>query len=58
MYPAIVNCTTIDWFGEWPTEALLEVAHKSLDHIDLPDSQKVRVYLVLTVVFGLQLVVK
>lgn len=25
MFPAIVNCTTIDWFSEWPAEALKEV---------------------------------
>ena len=24
-YPAFVNCTTIDWFLEWPHDALLEV---------------------------------
>ncbi|KAI4461456.1 dynein heavy chain [Holotrichia oblita] len=27
-YPALVNCTTIDWFCDWPKEALLEVAYK------------------------------
>lgn len=26
-YPALLNGTTIDWFREWPQEALLEVAH-------------------------------
>ena len=30
MYPAFVNCTTIDWFSEWPADALLEVADKYL----------------------------
>jgi len=25
MFPAIVNCCTIDWFSEWPEEALLGV---------------------------------
>lgn len=34
-YPALVNCTTIDWFSEWPKEALLEVAEKYLEGIDL-----------------------
>ncbi|XP_078741509.1 dynein axonemal heavy chain 2-like [Lampetra fluviatilis] len=29
-YPALVNCTTIDWFWEWPREALLEVAERCL----------------------------
>ncbi|KAF7236750.1 Dynein heavy chain 2, axonemal [Varanus komodoensis] len=34
-YPALVNCTTIDWFAEWPKEALLEVAEKYLEGVDL-----------------------
>lgn len=33
-YPALVNCTTIDWFCEWPKEALLEVAVKYIADID------------------------
>ncbi|KAK4469213.1 hypothetical protein MN116_006788 [Schistosoma mekongi] len=35
MFPAFVNCTTIDWFSEWPLEALLEVAEKYLASIDI-----------------------
>ncbi|XP_063042411.1 dynein axonemal heavy chain 2 [Engraulis encrasicolus] len=34
-YPALVNCTTIDWFTEWPRDALLEVAERYLDGIAL-----------------------
>ncbi|XP_048373762.1 dynein axonemal heavy chain 2 [Sphaerodactylus townsendi] len=34
-YPALVNCTTINWFSEWPKEALLEVAEKYLEGVDL-----------------------
>ena len=26
MFPALVNCCTIDWFREWPAEALSSVA--------------------------------
>uniref|UniRef100_A0A1I8P355 AAA+ ATPase domain-containing protein n=1 Tax=Stomoxys calcitrans TaxID=35570 RepID=A0A1I8P355_STOCA len=26
MFPSLVNCTTIDWFSNWPTEALYSVA--------------------------------
>ncbi|KAK3095642.1 hypothetical protein FSP39_017066 [Pinctada imbricata] len=33
MYPAFVNCTTIDWFSEWPQEALLEVADRYLQDL-------------------------
>ena len=39
MYPAFVNCTTIDWFTEWPQDALLEVAEKYLDSMDLGDEE-------------------
>lgn len=34
-YPALINCTTIDWFLEWPKEALLEVGNKFLVNLDL-----------------------
>lgn len=33
-YPALVNCTTIDWFTEWPKEALLEVANKYIEDVN------------------------
>uniref|UniRef100_A0A670KJQ6 Dynein axonemal heavy chain 2 n=1 Tax=Podarcis muralis TaxID=64176 RepID=A0A670KJQ6_PODMU len=39
-YPALVNCTTIDWFSEWPKDALLEVAEKYLEGVDLGTMQK------------------
>ena len=39
MYPAFVNCTTIDWFSEWPQDALLEVAEKYLESMDLGDDE-------------------
>ena len=35
MFPAFVNCTTIDWFSEWPKDALLEVAEKYLEEVNL-----------------------
>lgn len=31
----LVNCTTIDWFTEWPADALYEVAAKQLADEDL-----------------------
>nr|XP_015838947.1 PREDICTED: dynein heavy chain 2, axonemal [Tribolium castaneum] len=33
-YPALVNCTTIDWFCEWPKVALLEVANKYITDVN------------------------
>jgi dynein heavy chain len=34
-YPSLVNCCTIDWYTEWPAEALLAVAAKSLEGVQL-----------------------
>lgn len=42
-YPAFVNCTTIDWFSEWPQDALLEVAERYLEELHLePDEEKLK----------------
>lgn len=41
MYPALVNCTTIDLFNEWPPEALLEVGGRYLSNINLEGSEQV-----------------
>ena len=41
MYPALVNCTTIDWFSEWPSDALLEVADRSLETLDMSSEEEV-----------------
>jgi dynein heavy chain, axonemal len=30
MFPSLVNCCTIDWFTEWPEEALISVARSFL----------------------------
>jgi dynein heavy chain len=27
-FPALVNCTSIDWFQPWPSDALLSVGQK------------------------------
>ncbi|XP_046574741.1 LOW QUALITY PROTEIN: dynein axonemal heavy chain 2-like [Haliotis rubra] len=40
MYPAFVNCTTIDWFSEWPQDALLEVADKYLAEMTLGSEEE------------------
>ena len=40
-YPALVNCTTIDWFSEWPADALLEVADKYLENTDMANEEEV-----------------
>eukprot|EP00931_Biecheleriopsis_adriatica_P034701 TRINITY_DN20021_c0_g4_i1.p1 TRINITY_DN20021_c0_g4~~TRINITY_DN20021_c0_g4_i1.p1 ORF type:complete len:4150 (-),score=1074.99 TRINITY_DN20021_c0_g4_i1:152-12580(-) len=37
MFPAIVNCCTIDWFMEWPDDALRGVANHFLQKVDLAE---------------------
>ena len=39
MFPAVVNCCTIDWFSEWPAEALLEVARKLIRRDEIGDPE-------------------
>jgi len=36
-FPSLVNCTTIDWFSEWPRDALQSVAVKFLGEIEMED---------------------
>ena len=40
MFPSLVNCTTIDWFTEWPHDALEKVASKFLEDMDMDDEVK------------------
>jgi dynein heavy chain len=37
-FPSIVNCTTIDWFSNWPPDALQAVAERFLAEIDMPEA--------------------
>ncbi|KAL1129229.1 hypothetical protein AAG570_013758 [Ranatra chinensis] len=34
-FPALVNCTSIDWFMDWPQEALESVSARFLNEIDV-----------------------
>lgn len=38
-FPAIVNCTVIDWFQPWPEDALLSVARKFTDELEIESDQ-------------------
>nr|XP_015200901.1 PREDICTED: dynein heavy chain 6, axonemal [Lepisosteus oculatus] len=39
MFPSLVNCCTIDWFVQWPREALLSVSQTFFKNIDLGSDQ-------------------
>lgn len=34
-FPAIINCTAINWFHEWPQEALVSVSKRFLEELDV-----------------------
>jgi len=35
MFPSLINCCTIDWFSEWPEEALVSVAKGAIDNEEM-----------------------
>ncbi len=39
-FPSLVNCTTIDWFFEWPADALATVSQKFIKDIEMEDTIK------------------
>ncbi|XP_055866073.1 dynein axonemal heavy chain 6-like isoform X2 [Biomphalaria glabrata] len=43
MFPSLVNCCTIDWFIEWPKEALLGVAQSFFKTVSLGCSDEIKV---------------
>jgi dynein heavy chain len=40
-FPALINCSVIDWFHPWPEDALLSVATKFLEEIEM-DTPEIR----------------
>jgi len=42
MFPSLVNCCTIDWFSEWPADALVSVARKFLNQVELTDEVRLQ----------------
>jgi dynein heavy chain len=39
-FPALINCTSIDWFQKWPQDALIAVANKFISDIEGIDCQE------------------
>lgn len=40
MFPSLVNCCTIDWFTEWPRDALLSVAKSAFSAVEWDKGQE------------------
>ena len=38
-FPGIINCTSMDWFHDWPRNALIDVAKRFLAEIDFPTEE-------------------
>ena len=38
-FPSLITCCTIDWFSEWPDEALQSVARNFLNDLTEVDSE-------------------
>ncbi|GFH30639.1 uncharacterized protein HaLaN_29526, partial [Haematococcus lacustris] len=38
-FPSLINCCTIDWFSQWPEDALLLVSRKFLAGTDLGNDE-------------------
>jgi dynein heavy chain len=42
-FPALVNCTSIDWFQPWPKDALHRVGQQFLSQLDMPEEVRIGV---------------
>ena len=52
-FPALINCTCIDWFHEWPQEALISVAIRFLNTLEVvPEGIKMSVAQFMAYVHG------
>ncbi|XP_076826201.1 dynein axonemal heavy chain 1-like isoform X3 [Clavelina lepadiformis] len=54
MFPSLITCCTIDWFSEWPDEALQSVAYTFLGeitHIDTSDEKLMKGMVDMCVIF-------
>jgi dynein heavy chain len=41
-FPGVINCSSIDWFHEWPKDALVSVAQRFLEDIDTAGRPDIR----------------
>ena len=38
-FPSLVNCCTLDWYSNWPDEALMSVSYKKMVDLKLPSDE-------------------
>jgi dynein heavy chain len=36
-FPGLINSTSIDWFHSWPKDALIDVANRFIEDIEVPE---------------------
>jgi dynein heavy chain len=41
MFPGLINCTSIDWFHEWPEDALIGVANRFLEEMTVFPNEEI-----------------
>jgi len=42
MFPGLINCTSIDWFHEWPEDALVGVAMRFLEEMTVFPNEEIK----------------
>ena len=42
-FPSLVTCCTIDWFSEWPKEALISVANTFISEMPEVDAENTNI---------------
>ena len=55
-FPAITNCTAIDWFHEWPEEALVSVSKRFLEETEQVPVGYILIFYELFLIFRLHVV--
>ena len=38
-FPSLINCCTLDWFQEWPEDAMISVSNSILEGVEISDKK-------------------